>query len=194
MNQQPWREAIRRYGRALRTPLGALRAGVIAAALVAIALALLVRPVAGPADGPQRLIAHSAPAFTLPVTQGSQLAATPYTFAPGQDRPTLLVFFNTLCVHCLSELQTAHNVALARPHLHVVYIDSPGESAQIVANYFARLLFTPPVLLDRNETVAGRYGVRYYPTLILVDGHGIVRASWLGETSAGDILAKLAGR
>ncbi len=166
------------------TPLTLLRAGMIAAALLAVGLALLVRPVAGAANGPQRLVGQQAPAFALPAAQNGQRLPGTQTLAAHHGRATLLVFFNTLCVHCLGEVQTTQSLARSYPQLDIVYIDAPGESAQIIANYLARLNFDPPVLLDAHEQVAARYGVRYYPTLILVDGRGVVRATWFGETPA----------
>jgi len=157
---------------------------MLAAALLAVGLALLVRPVAGEADGPQRLVGQQAPAFALPAAQnGAKLPGT-QTLAQHRGRPTLLVFFNTLCVHCLGEVQATQALAHSYPQVDVVYIDAPGEGAQITTNYLARLSFDPPVLLDTHERIAARYGVRYYPTLILVDARGVVRAAWLGETPA----------
>jgi peroxiredoxin len=165
-------------------PTTLLRAGIVAAALLAVGLAALVRPVAGATDAPHRLVGQQAPAFTLPAAQnGAKLPGT-QTLAEHRGRATLLVFFNTLCVHCLGEIQTTQSLARSYPQLDIVYIDAPGESAQITTNYLARLTFDPPVLLDVHEQVAARYGVRYYPTLILVDARGVVRATWLGETPA----------
>lgn len=161
-----------------------LRAGIIVAALLAVALALLVRPVAGTAAGAQALVGRQAPAFALPAAQNGAKLPTMQTLAAHQGRATLLVFFNTLCVHCLGEVQTTQSLARSYPQLDIVYIDAPGESAQITTNYLARLNFDPPVLLDAHERVAARYGVAYYPTLILVDARGVVRATWLGEVSA----------
>ena len=161
-----------------------LRGGILTAALLAIGLALLVRPVAGSAAGAQALVGRQAPAFALPAAQNGQQLPGTQTLAAHRGRATLLVFFNTLCVHCLGEAQTTQSLARSYPQLDIVYIDAPGESAQITANYLARLNVDPPVLLDAHERVAARYGVAYYPTLILVDARGVVRATWLGETPA----------
>ena len=166
------------------SPAAFLRAGMLAAALLAVALALLVRPVAGAADGAQALVGRQAPAFALPAAQNGQTLPGTQTLAAHRGRATLLVFFNTLCVHCLGEVQTTQSLTHGYPQLDIVYIDAPGESAQITTNYLARLNFDPPVLLDAHERVAMRYGVAYYPTLILVDTRGVVRATWLGETPA----------
>jgi peroxiredoxin len=40
------------------------------------------------------------------------------------------------------------------------------------------------ILRDSRATVAGAYGVQLYPTTVLIDGQGIVRAVWTGEIDA----------
>ena len=111
------------------------------------------------------------------------------TLASERGHPVLLVFFYTLCVHCLSQVQTA--AAVGRDEtargLSVLYVDSPAERPDIVAAYLDRLQIDAPVLLDADGAVAERYGVRFYPTLVLVDGGGVVRGVWLGETSTAPI-------
>lgn len=47
-----------------------------------------------------------------------------------------------------------------------------------------RLAITDPVLLDNDGEVAARYGIAYYPALVLIDGQGIVRNIWTGEIDA----------
>ncbi|HUY76808.1 MAG TPA: TlpA disulfide reductase family protein [Ktedonobacterales bacterium] len=168
-----------------------LRVGMLAAALLAVALALLVRPVAGSAAGAQALVGRQAPAFALPAAQNGHTLPGTQTLAAHRGRAILLVFFNTLCVHCLGEVQTSQSLARSYPQLDIVYIDAPGESAQITTNYLARLNFDPPVLLDAHERVAARYGVAYYPTLILVDARGAVRATWLGEVGVATVNAAI---
>jgi len=67
-----------------------------------------------------------------------------------------------------------------------VYIDSPAESAGIISAYAERLGIehpSTPILLDRNGTLARKYGIVYYPATILIDARGIVRQVWIGETT-----------
>jgi peroxiredoxin len=56
----------------------------------------------------------------------------------------------------------------------------------------ARLQANPPVLLDKGAAVAQRYGVVYYPTIILVDAQGVVRAVWVGAPSSSELAAAIA--
>jgi peroxiredoxin len=171
-----------------------LRLAVIGCAALAVALTLLAHALIPSSNQPQALIGHPAPSFTLTAAQGGQTLAQPVTFAGHGARPTLLIFFNTLCVHCVAGVQAAQTAAQARgqPAVNVIYLDSPGENAEITAQYMARLQANPPVLLDKGAAVASRYGARFYPTTVLVDARGVVRAVWVGAPSASDLSAALA--
>ena len=171
-----------------------LRAAVIFCAALAVALALLARLTTPAPDQARALIGQPAPSFTLAATQSGQTLARPVSFSGRASQPTLLVFFNTLCVHCVAGVQMAQAVARATgaPAVTVIYLDSPGENAQITGQYMARLRYDPPVLLDVGARVASRYGVAYYPSVILVDAQGIVRAAWTGAPSVAAAQAAIA--
>lgn len=170
----------------------ALRGGLLAAALLAVALMIAFRACAPSPAATQHYINQPAAAFTLPAErQGVQLPA-PITFVPTPGKPTLLVFFYTLCTHCLLNVQTAHSVASEFPDLHTVYIDSPAEQPEASEMMMQRIAITDAVLLDSKGQVAARYGINYYPTLVLIDRHGIVRAIWTGEFDAATLRADMA--
>ncbi|MEO7002470.1 MAG: TlpA disulfide reductase family protein [Ktedonobacterales bacterium] len=166
------------------TAIAWLRVGVIVAALVAVVLFALARTLLPSPAGAQALVGKPAPVFTLPAAQDGALLPAPQTLIAQRGHVVLLVFFNTLCTHCLSELQTAHAVASGFPLLTTLAIDAPGERPDITAAYSQRLGFDAPILLDNGARVAARYGVDYYPTLTLVDARGVIRAVWLGEVNA----------
>jgi thiol-disulfide isomerase/thioredoxin len=163
-----------------------LRAGIVACGLVALVWLLVARISAPAPSAPTSLSGHPAPAFTLSAAQDGAMLPAPVRFPAASGRPTLLVFFNTLCVHCLSEIGVAREVATHAPGgpLDVIFVDTPGENAQITGAYMARIQLDPPVLLDSGVAVAGAYRVGYGPTIILVDERGTVRGAWVGETSA----------
>lgn len=171
-----------------------LRLAVIACAALAVALAALVYALAPSPDQARALVGHVAPSFAAPAAQGGRILAQPVSFDGHSGRPTLLVFFNTLCVHCLDGIQTARAVAQqpGLSPLNVVYLDAPGENAQITGQYMARMGLDPVTLLDHNAQIASRYGVAYYPSFILVDARGVVRAVWTGAPpSASEIRAAI---
>jgi peroxiredoxin len=165
---------------------GRLRAGVVCVALLAVVLTVAARTLAGPPQTTPALVGHSAPAFALQAEHDGRVQPGTVSLGSTRGHPVLLVFFFTLCAHCLSQVQAA-NTAVAQEHARGVtalYISSPAERPDIVAAYLGRLGIGAPALLDNGAAVAGHYGVRFYPTLVLVDGHGTVRSVWLGETSS----------
>lgn len=162
----------------------ALRGGMLAAALLAIVLVISFRACAPSSTTIQQRINQPAIAFALPAEQGGILAPQPVTFTPTAGKPTLLVFFYTLCAHCLLQIQQTHAVASEFSGLHIVYINSPAERPNLPDLMLRRIAVSDPVLLDADGKVAARYGIAYYPALVLIDGHGIVRHIWTGEVDS----------
>ena len=181
-----------RWRKSPPTAAQALRGGMLVSALLAIVLVVAFRATAPSATATQRLINQPAMAFTLPAEQAGVRLPVPATFMPATGKPTLLVFFYTLCTHCLLQMQSTHAVAAGFPELRTVYIDSPSELPNLPDLMMQRLAITDPVLLDAEGRVAARYGIAYYPSLVLIDEHGIVRAIWTGETDAATLRAGIA--
>jgi hypothetical protein len=176
-----------------REPAWLLRAGVFGCALFALMLLLLTRVSAPNPTSATALIGRPAPHFVLRVAQSGKTLAAPGGYSTADGKPTLLIFFNTLCIHCLSEIGAARQAANATPGspLDILFIDTPGENAQITGAYMARLRLNPPVLLDTGAAVSRVYHASYSPTLVLVDRHGMVRTVWIGETTAAELSAEI---
>jgi len=163
-----------------------LKVGIIAVALVAILVAVGIRVSTPNAASARALVGKPAPDFTLAVVTAPTAAPQTVSLATQRGHPVLLVFFFTLCTHCQSQLRTVHTIAepYADRGLTTYAINSPAESYDVLASYSARLGFDPVILRDSHATVADAYGVQLYPTAVLIDGQGIVRAVWTGETGA----------
>lgn len=174
------------------TPTKALRGGMLAAALLAIVLLVAFRACAPSPLATRAHVDQPAIMFTLPAEQAGARLPTPVTFAPLPGRPTLLIFFYTLCTHCLLQMQSTHTVAAGFAGLHSVYIDSPAELPNLPDLMMRRLTITDPVLLDADGRIAARYGIAYYPALVLIDGRGIVRDIWTGEIDTTTLRAGIA--
>lgn len=168
-----------------------LRLGAIACAVVALGLATLAHAQAPTPNQSRALIGHAAPAFSAPAAQHGQMLPQMARYDPQSGHVTLLVFFNTLCIHCLAGVRAANEVAQAQVSTRVIYLDAPGENASITDPYMAREHIDAPVLLDAGARIAGRYGVAYYPGFILIDTHGIVRNVWTGAPSASELRAAI---
>ena len=178
-------ESKRMLGRArtLSTPTW-LKLGVIAIALVAILLAVGIRASAPTDASAQALTGKPAPDFTLPVATAP--GATPQTvsLAAQHGHPVLLVYFFTLCTHCQAQLRTVHTAAAPYTErgLTTLAINSPAESYDVLTSYSSRLGFEPVILRDTHAVAARAYAVELYPTTVLIDSQGKVRAVWTGET------------
>lgn len=171
----------------LRRPRWWIRSGVIACVALALILAAITR-----ADAPnpynEALTGKPGPQFALPIAQNGQITASPARIGGPRPHAALIVFFNTLCVHCQSEIEAA-DVAASSAALDIVYIDTPAESAQIVDAYMGRLGLDPPVLMDPGGAAARAYSASYAPTTILIDQRGEIRGVWVGETGAQALIA-----
>jgi hypothetical protein len=83
-----------------------------------------------------------------------------------------------------------------RPWLVVVFTSSTCESCA-KATSAAVALESPQVAFQEVEAVAGRelhrrYGIEAVPCILLADGEGVVRTSYLGPPSATDLWAAVA--
>jgi len=174
------------------TPARWIQATVAGIALLAVLLAVIIRVSGGSTTAAERLVGSPAPAFSLQAENRGEVLPGPVSLADQHGHNVLLVFMYSLCAHCLSQIDTVHelNTEGVNPSLRVLYIDSPAESPGIISAYAERLGIESPrgtILLDNNGVLAQAYGVRYYPTTFLIDARGIVRQVWTGETS-GDSL------
>ncbi|MGZ6392399.1 MAG: TlpA family protein disulfide reductase [Ktedonobacterales bacterium] len=166
-------------------PETALRAGIIACAVLALLLAITTRSLAGSPNDAQRIVGHTAPQRTLPAVQDGHLLPQPIALASHPGHPILLIFTYSLCPHCLGETQAIQQLQqrYTARGLYVTYIDSPAEATSIVSAYQQRLNLADPMLLDAGGTLADRFGLHYYPATVLIDAHGVVRHVETGETS-----------
>jgi peroxiredoxin len=157
---------------------------IIVIALIAVLVAVGIRVSAPTGASTRALVGASAPEFSLPIAFAPTAAPQMVSLAAQRGHPVLLVFFFTLCTHCQAQIRTVHAVAAPSVDrgLTIFAINTPAESYDVLASYSARLGFDPVILRDTRTTVAGAYGVQLYPTTVLIDSHGVVRAVWTGET------------
>jgi peroxiredoxin len=177
--------------RAARVTLTPLRVALAALTLAAVVLGVIVR-VGAPAATPQ-LAGSSAPPFALRTEAGGAPSPHVVSLAEQRGHPVLLLFTYSLCAHCLAE--TAAVAQLESRYgpmgLRVLYIDSPAESPGIIAAFAQRVGVDAPVLLDTGGALAQHYGIQAYPAALLIDGNGVVRAQWTGETGTTALRAAL---
>jgi len=98
-----------------------------------------------------------------------------------RGRPVLLNFWATWCYWCFVEmpfLEEAHEEWTSKGL--VVMMIAKGERLLTVNNYIQRYNLSLPVLLDTQETVANKYGVRGIPVTFFIDRDGIIQGIRMG--------------
>ena len=91
------------------------------------------------------------------------------------------------CINCLNTLPYVKqwNARYRAKGLVVVGVHSPEfqheHALEYVKNAVAREGITYPVVLDNDFRIWNAYRNEYWPTLYLVDKHGVIRYSHIGE-------------
>lgn len=120
-------------------------------------------------------VGQTAPTFFLPALDGSRFFLSEQV-APKGRKAVLLDFYTTWCKPCQKELPLLDSLVKRYPadSLVMVLVDV-GEKKDTVLKYFDAVRYKCPVLLDQFNTVAGKYNVKSFPTLVLIDGSGVIR-------------------
>jgi thiol-disulfide isomerase/thioredoxin len=126
-----------------------------------------------------------APLFDLPAVNGqtNSLSLTRLT-----GKPTLLNFFTTWCPYCARQtpLLVAAAARYAPQGAQFVGIDVK-EGQDLALSYIANYQIPYVVGLDTTGEVAGRYGIRGFPTTFFLDAQGRIVARHIGQLSAEQI-------
>ena len=96
-----------------------------------------------------------------------------------------LNFWATWCEPCEIEMPDLQRAAERYAGAGLVVLGvNQGETAGEVSAYLDERGLTFPVVLDEDESIAARYGVRALPTTYWIDGDGVVRARHIGMLDA----------
>lgn len=127
-------------------------------------------------NAPEAAIGQLAPNFTLETLDGDifELAAT-------RGQPVVLNFWATWCGPCRRELPALQSTAERyADELLIVAVDQ-AEAPSTIQPYVEELALSFTIPLDRDNAVAGAYGVKGLPTTYFIDQDGIIRQIWSGE-------------
>ena len=152
------------------------------------------------------LTLEGKPAPPLEIAQ-TVTARKPESLAQHRGHPVLLFFWAHWCPDCKQEINIIQRLELAygprglvviAPTQHYGYVaggqDAPRDIEtkyikQVFAEYYA---FLGPIEVPLSEENFANYGVSTTPTLVLVDGNGIVRLYNPGALSYEQLSAKIA--
>jgi thiol-disulfide isomerase/thioredoxin len=124
-----------------------------------------------------REAAVSAPPLVLAALDGHR-----FSLAAHRGRVVFVDFWASWCEPCKESLPLVERYARAHSDIDVVAVDV-GESPSVAREY-ARAHGVRNVVLDPDEIAAHAYGVNGFPTMVVVDPAGMVRAKWVGFNPA----------
>jgi thiol-disulfide isomerase/thioredoxin len=137
----------------------------------------------GARDGVRSL--EGAPAPELPA-QTRALDGTPLTLASLRGRVVLLHFWTfgcSNCKHMLPRYAGWSERGVAVVGVHTPEMDYERDLAAL-GRFVRAEKIRWPIVVDADEAIWRRYRVSAWPTIVLIDRRGVVRASFVGDDSA----------
>ncbi len=133
----------------------------------------------------------AAPEFPV-LPADAWLNSPPVTLASVRGKPVLIEFWTFDCSNCRNSLPWMKQVAARYTPLglKVVAVHSPEleheRDPAAVAAHVRELGIRYPVLIDNDFRYWTALGNRYWPAFYLVDAHGRIVATRIGELHAGE--------
>jgi thiol-disulfide isomerase/thioredoxin len=123
-----------------------------------------------------------ARAFPAPHVTYATLAGPPFVLTQHKGRVLFLDFYASWCEPCKISLPLVERFARAHPEVDVVPVDVGEPKA--VAQAFAASYRLQHVALDPKALSSGFFQVNGFPTMVVVDPQGRIRATWPGLNPA----------
>ena len=118
----------------------------------------------------------------VPALQAIDLQGRPWQLAQLRGKAVLINFWASWCAPCQAEMPSLQTLAeLHGPDALVVLAVNFKESAPVARRFVQRTGFGLPVLLDPQGALARQWGVKVFPTTVLVGADGQVRSLVRGE-------------
>jgi len=110
------------------------------------------------------------------------LSGKPFVLAQQRGRVVFLDFWASWCGPCKLSLPLVERFARAHPEAEVVPIDV-GEPRPVVEAY-VRVHHLQNVALDPQTLSQGFFQIDGFPTMVVIDPQGRIRATWAGFNPA----------
>lgn len=121
--------------------------------------------------------AHPAPHVTY-----ATLSGKPFVLTEHRGRVVFLDFWASWCEPCKLSLPMVEKFARAHPEVDVIPVDV-GEPRGVV-EAFARAHDMRNVALDPKSLSQGFFQIEGFPTMVVIDPQGRIRATWPGFNPA----------
>lgn len=126
------------------------------------------------------------PSAPVPALQGADLSGQVWRLADMRGKAVLINFWASWCEPCRAEMPSLQALAERQgPQKLVVLAVNFKESAATVTQFVQRTDLKLPVLLDPQGAVARQWGVKIFPSTVLISADGQVRAVVRGEVDWG---------
>ncbi|HOX28060.1 MAG TPA: TlpA family protein disulfide reductase [bacterium] len=128
-----------------------------------------------------RLVGRNAPELSLPTYDNRN-----YKLSWPKNRNTILIFWSIGCPHCLKELpkmQSFSNNYRGDYGFDVVTVTRAGDSKgrSSLRDIVRENVFTFPILLDEKGDATKKYGVKFVPSVFIIDKKGKIVDFLSGE-------------
>jgi cytochrome c biogenesis protein CcmG, thiol:disulfide interchange protein DsbE len=121
-------------------------------------------------------------AYPAPRIAYQKLDGGTFHVSDARGRVLFLDFFASWCEPCKLEIPMVEKYARTHPNVMVVPVDV-GEP-RVVADHFAKTYNLTNVALDPTSSAQGFFQVQGFPTIVVIDRQGRIRATWSGFNPA----------
>ena len=120
-----------------------------------------------------------------PLLMGTLLNGDAYELEEGKGTVTVIDFWATWCPPCvksLPALQILHERYVGDPRIQIVSVnlDDGSRLKARLKSFLTERAYDFPVILDVNKGISRAYGVQTIPTMVVVDGSGLVHTVKVG--------------
>jgi thiol-disulfide isomerase/thioredoxin len=123
-----------------------------------------------------------ADAYPAPRIAYQKLDGGTFRVSDAKGRVLFLDFFASWCEPCKLQMPMVEKYARTHPNVMVVPIDV-GEPRPVVER-FAKSFKLTNVALDPTSSAQGFFQIQGFPTIVVVDPQGKIRATWSGFNPA----------
>ncbi len=129
-----------------------------------------------------RMFNHAASAYRAPNVAFQRLDGSTFHVSDARGRVLFLDFFASWCEPCRLEMPMVEAYARAHPEIDLVAVDV-GEPRS-AASAFAKRYRVGNAALDPTTSAQGYFQIQGFPTIVVIDPQGRIRANWSGFNPA----------
>lgn len=149
---------------------------IVDALAIALVLFIAYRLLVAP-----RFLPENA-AYPAPALHFTMLSGAPFALEKQRGHVVFLEFYASWCTPCRISLPLVESFARSHPGVRVVPVDV-GEPRELAAA-FARQNALTNVVVDPRALSRGFFQLEGFPTMVVIDARGRIRATWQGLNPA----------